>query len=331
MANPNQWLVNTGTLAFTREYRIWRHQIQLDYGVNAAISLVPEIIQIDADGTVHHAPLAPINIPFASLSASDQTNVQTALSLLNGVIGPWILAQYGPQVPTFNIGSGTLIGAQSLQLSTPNGGNIYYTTDGTTPTVNSTLYTVPIPITKSETVMAISSLNGAVSSVGSAIYVVQYPVVPVFSLNAGTFFGAQTLSLTVSDGGTIYYTTDGTTPNVFSGKYIGSITLSNSEIITAINILQGVPSTPVAEAFVINYPVKPVFSLPAGPYSGAQILTLTVSDGGTIYYTTDGTIPTIGSTKYTGPITISTSETINAINILNNITGPVGSAAYTIS
>ena len=60
----------------------------------------------------------------------------------------------------------------------------------------------------------------------------------------------------------------------------------------------------------------PFFSLAGGIYTTPQTLTLTDSTpGATIYYTTNGSNPTIGSTLYTGPITISTSELVRAIAI----------------
>ena len=47
-------------------------------------------------------------------------------------------------------------------------------------------------------------------------------------------------------------------------------------------------------------------------YSGAQQLTLTADSGDKIYYTLDGSVPTDGSTLYTGSITISESTVIRA-------------------
>jgi hypothetical protein len=76
----------------------------------------------------------------------------------------------------------------------------------------------------------------------------------------------------------------------------------------------------------------PAFSPAAGTYTTAQ--TVTISDatpGALIYYTLDGTNPTTSSTKYTGPITISSTQTIHAIAAASSYSNSaVASATYTI-
>ncbi|MFP5237807.1 MAG: chitobiase/beta-hexosaminidase C-terminal domain-containing protein [Acidobacteriota bacterium] len=58
----------------------------------------------------------------------------------------------------------------------------------------------------------------------------------------------------------------------------------------------------------------PQFSLPAGQYSSAQSVSLyDATAGSTIYYTTDGSAPTTASPRYTGPIAVNASITIEAI------------------
>ena len=57
---------------------------------------------------------------------------------------------------------------------------------------------------------------------------------------------------------------------------------------------------------------KPEFSQESGFYTGSQSIELTQENGGEIYYTTDGSIPTEHSRKYTGPITINKTTVIRA-------------------
>jgi len=59
---------------------------------------------------------------------------------------------------------------------------------------------------------------------------------------------------------------------------------------------------------------EPVFSVPGGRQKGPVTLTMsTLTPGASIYYTTDGSVPTANSTKYTGPISVSSNKTIKAI------------------
>lgn len=78
-------------------------------------------------------------------------------------------------------------------------------------------------------------------------------------------------------------------------------------------------------------PAAPTFSPAAGRYLNAQSVTISDSaSGAVIYYTIDGTTPTASSTQYAGPITVNSSETINAIAIANSINSAIASATYTI-
>lgn len=75
----------------------------------------------------------------------------------------------------------------------------------------------------------------------------------------------------------------------------------------------------------------PTFSPVAGEYATAQDVTITSAGSDAIYYTTDGSTPTTGSTLYTVPVHVATSETLKAIATKSGKSNSaVGSAAYVI-
>lgn len=104
--------------------------------------------------------------------------------------------------PTFSPAAGTFTSAQTVTISdSTSGASIYYTTNGTTPTQSSTLYTAPIAISATTTIEAIASDAPSYtnSNVATATYTINLPAAatPTFSPAPGTFTSAQ--SVTLSD------------------------------------------------------------------------------------------------------------------------------------
>jgi len=79
-----------------------------------------------------------------------------------------------PPVPTFSPAAGTYGVPQDVKIIA-DADQIYFTTDGSTPTTASRLYTGNVFVPKSETIKAISVIDGVASSAGSAAYVIQNP------------------------------------------------------------------------------------------------------------------------------------------------------------
>ncbi|MGA3347262.1 MAG: chitobiase/beta-hexosaminidase C-terminal domain-containing protein, partial [Terracidiphilus sp.] len=159
---------------------------------------------------------------------------------------------------------------------------------------------------------------------------------PTFTPAAGTYAASQTVTIgDATSGATIYYTTNGTTPTTSSTKYSGTITVGASAALQAIAVKTGFTNSPVATAIYTIGTVlpAPTFSLAAGNYITVQSVTISDATAGTtIYYTTNGTTPTSSSTKYSGAITVSASETLEAIAIKTGFTNSsVATAPYTIS
>jgi N-acetylneuraminic acid mutarotase len=161
---------------------------------------------------------------------------------------------------------------------------------------------------------------------------------PAFLPPAGIYSTAQSVAISdTTSGATIYYTTDGSAPTTSSNVYSGAIPVSSSEIIRAIAIASGYNNSYVASA---TYTIKllpdadaPVFDPPAGSYAAAQSVTISdTTPGATIYYTTDGSTPTISSNVYSNPIAVSVAATIEAIAVASGyLNSDLASATYNIT
>jgi hypothetical protein len=266
--------------------------------------------------------------------------IATKTSYSNSAVGSAVYTINGAAAtPTFSPAAGAYGPAQTVTISdSTSGSTIYYTTNGTTPTTSSSTYSSAITVSATETLEAIATKSGySNSAVGSAAYTINgAAATPTFSPAAGAYGPAQ--SVTISDGtsgATIYYTTNGTTPTTSSSVYSSAISVSATETLEAIATKSGYSNSAVGSAaYTINGAVAtPTFSPATGTYSSAQ--TVTISDstsGSTIYYTTNGTTPTTSSTVYSSAITVSVTETLEAIATKTGYTNSaVGSAAYTIS
>lgn len=133
--------------------------------------------------------------PTSGISAVRQTNTvnalgdgivaaigaQTAIFHMSGS-AQWVgvgatFFSYAVATPTFSPVAGSYTGTQMVTVSSTDSGlpgfAIYYTTDGSTPTTASTLYTGPISVSSSKTIKALavdtSDGNSAVASAGYTI------------------------------------------------------------------------------------------------------------------------------------------------------------------
>ena len=78
--------------------------------------------------------------------------------------------------------------------------------------------------------------------------------------------------------------------------------------------------------------VAPAFSPAPGTYATGQAVTITAAAGATIYYTLDGSLPTLGSAQYSGPLNVGASTTIKAMAVQSgSLSSTVATGTFTIS
>jgi hypothetical protein len=198
----------------------------------------------------------------------------------------------------------------------------YYTTNGTTPTTLSPIYTGPITISANTTLKFFSKDKaGNSEAVQTQVYVID-TVAPTTTASplGGTYLSAQSVTLTCTDTNSgcaaTYYTTDGSVPTSASLIYGGPITISANTTLKYFSRDKAGNSEAVqTQTYVIDSMAPTTTASPVGgAYNSTQMLTLTCADANSgcaaTYYTTNGTIPTTLSPIYTGPITISANTTL---------------------
>lgn len=129
---------------------------------------------------------------------------------------------------------------------------------------------------------------------------------PDFSEEEGVYDSILSLKLLASGNGDIYYTLDGSQPDVTSEKYMSPIRLENgTHTINAVFInTYGVSSGVVSKTYDIQIatPDEPEITVESGSYSSPQMIETFLSDEFEIFYTTDGSEPTRNSNPYLVPI-----------------------------
>lgn len=139
-----------------------------------------------------------------------------------------LFTDYDVNVPKLNLKGGTYEKELQLSMSCSKDLEIYYTTDGSDPTVNGTLYQGSVELKEAgmHTIKAVSKNKiGIYSDIVTETYVIKYaaPTDPVVTPNGGKFQSETYVYISVPEGCTAYYTWDRTDPDLQSDVYTSPI------------------------------------------------------------------------------------------------------------
>ncbi len=129
---------------------------------------------------------------------------------------------------------------------------------------------------------------------------------PKFNKAGGAYDKIISITLSGNAQGFVYYTLDGSTPTSNSNVYETPILLEAGEYVIRAKFINmfGVESEVASERYNINLsaPPEPVVSFDSGTYNVPKLIEVFHDNNTKIYYTTDGSVPTKNSLRYTAPL-----------------------------
>lgn len=286
--------------------------------------------------TLYTGPIKT-NAP-TSTGATYGTTIR-AIEVVNGLAGTvgtsWYTVRLDGAVVLAPVVSpslgGRFSGPVAITVAAAQGDTVSYGVDGSTmnrATGAMNQATLTIASSGPITAMARRGINSPIISGYFHIDgTIDQPVIQVSSTDSG-----GVVSITDSiPAAEIHYTIDGSTPSSASALYSAPVFVAGGKTVRAVAI-QDTRSSSVAYRPVVSTVAAAVFTPAAGTYSGPQVVSISTSTvGATLYYTTDGSNPTLNSNPYTGPITMAASGTLKVLVAKSGSSNRTTSASYVIS
>ncbi len=299
-------------------------------------------IRFSSDGSVPTRTSALYDGPFRFSS----TKLLRAIAFKDGKSSPETIVQFNvggastASAPSFNPAPGRFSSSQSVRIySGTRGAKIFYTTDGSLPTLMSRVYSQPLALASNTEIKALAYLLGRnPSKISSALYTFSGssgPARPAIEPFGGRFSSPVTVTIRSSD--PVKYTTDGVIPNRYSPSYTGPFTVRSNTTVRAVSYRSGILSSQTIAVFVIDgsgtvtppAPATPVIEPSGGSFTDS--VTVTIRSPETVRYTTDGRTPSSASPLYSGPFTLRSTATVKAVAYRSGVASSQAVASFVIT
>ncbi|MBE5875044.1 MAG: zinc-ribbon domain-containing protein [Lachnospiraceae bacterium] len=155
---------------------------------------------------------------------------------------------------------------------------------------------------------------------------------PEFSLKSGYYTQVTPLKITSTGKGKIYYTTDGSVPTVDSNLYSAPIILEDGDYLFKVCFINeyGTSSKVITGEYhveIAEIPAPEIGTI-SGDYNYPTYIEVLEREA-EVYYTTDGSIPTQLSQRYTAPIPMPLGKSVyKFVKVVNGVVSNVAECSY---
>ena len=254
---------------------------------------------------------------------------------------------FRPKTPTANPSGGNDNNIYQVVLNTETtGAEIYYTVDGSDPRSNGRMYAdIPINITENTVLRAVAKFGDDYSDVAAFYYTIvrkDSPVVSAFEAPGVYESGTKVTLYSSNYDDTIYYTVDGSEPTETSPVFTPGTVLEITEDMV-IKAFAKSGSGLVGQVMSFNYyikPEKPSIVPGTTQFANSGVVTIfapQLSEAYEMYYTLDGSDPTVSSTRIKAEsasviLNISSYTKVSAVTVKNGkIYSDVAAETYDIA
>lgn len=279
-----------------------------------ALVTTDSIIRYTNDGTDPNIN-SPICNMWETITVSSITVIKAAMFDSTGIKSDIMKEEYILKVKKPEIISGSQNGKLICTIESISNSSIRFTVDGTTPTALSAQYIQPFEISGTTTVKAIALREGWETSdisfySGNPIYK------PVAYPRGGLYDTEQKVQIIVpqmylSSTAAIRYTTNGALVTIISPIYEDweLVSVNESMTIRAAVFDENGKGEEMVEKYELKVPDVEMFTT---TIDGKILCNMVSIAGAEIFYTKDGTVPTILSLRYSAPFEINETTMVKA-------------------
>jgi uncharacterized repeat protein (TIGR02543 family) len=151
------------------------------------------------------------------------------------------------------------------------------------------------------------------------------------AISESSHIGSKTITLSAETGAIIYYTTNGSTPTTSSTRYTNQFNITANTTVKAIAARSGFANSEVATRTVSVRQLRNP-TIETSYVTDGILVTINAESGTTIHYTTNGTNPTVNSTRYNGGFRVTQNTDIRAVAVQSgNVNSGVAQNQITVT